>query len=473
MKAAPAVVWFRRDLRLRDHPALAAAAGSGRPVMPLFVLPGEGAARPLGAAARWWLHGSLAALGAGLERLGARLTLLAGPAEETVVRAAAACGAAEVHWNRLHDPPLASRDRAVERALAQAGVAARPHATELLAEPSDIRTSQGGRYKVFTPFYKTWRRTVSVPPEIPAPARLAPAPAIESDSLASWGLRAGGRGGSLAKHWSPGEESALRTLAKFAAAALGRYARDRDLPARPGTSRLSPHLAWGEVGPRQAWRGVGGDGRGDGHQAWIRQLAWRDFNAHLLHDFPAMARKPWQERFEAFPWTGSDQLLQAWQRGRTGFPLVDAGMRQLRAAGWMHNRVRMIAASVLVKDFRVDWRLGEAWFWERLVDADAASNSGNWQWVAGCGADAAPFFRIFSPVRQSERFDRGGDYIRRWVPELASLPAGHLHRPWAAPAKALIRAGVQLGSSYPRPLVDHLAARRNALADYRALPARA
>lgn len=465
------MVWFRRDLRLRDHPALAAAADSGRPIVPVFVLPGQGAARPLGTAARWWLHGSLASLGAGLERLGSRLTLLAGPAEEAVVRAAAACGAAEVHWNRLHDPPLACRDRAIGRALAETGVVACPHPGTLLAEPSDVRTSQGGSYKVFTPFFKTWRRTVSVPPEIPSPARLTPGPPIKGDRLASWGLRPAGRVASLAERWTPGEHSALRALAAFAAAAVGRYAQDRDLPAREGTSRLSPHLAWGEIGPRQAWRAVGGSGSGGGRAAWIRQLAWRDFHAHLLHDFPAMARKPWRQRFEAFPWTGSDQLLQAWRRGRTGFPLVDAGMRQLRSAGWMHNRVRMISASVLVKDFRVDWREGEAWFWERLVDADTASNSGNWQWVAGCGADAAPFFRIFSPVRQSERFDSDGVYIRRWVPELASLPARHLHRPWAAPAEALRRAGVRLGRSYPRPPVDHAAARRQALAGYRALPA--
>lgn len=478
MNPAPAVVWFRRDLRLGDNPALAAAALSGRPVVPLFVLPAAGECRALGAASRWWLHRSLRSLAADIASLGSQLVLRHGPANEAVLEVATGCGAAEVHWNRRYEGPSIATDRRIKESLLDAGIPALSHNGSLLAETADIRTLRGGPYKVFTPFWNAWRRFVQVSEPAARPPVLATGPQMACDRLEDWGLlpQDSRWAATLEASWTPGEHAARRALDAFAAATVDSYADRRDFPAAAGTSRLSPHLAWGEISPRQALHAAASSaerhGAGArGPESWIRQLAWREFHAHLLYHFPTMPDRNWRQQFDRFPWVDDGPRLAAWQRGLTGYPIVDAGMRELRETGWMHNRVRMIAASFLVKDLLIDWRAGEAWFWERLVDADAANNAGNWQWIAGTGADAAPYFRIFNPATQGERFDGEGRYVRRWVPELARLAAPRIHRPWTAPRSELRKAGVELGRSYPHRIVDHAKARLEALASLRSLQA--
>ena len=472
---SPVVVWFRRDLRLSDNPALAAAAASGRPVVPLFVLDEESpGVRPLGGASRWWLYESLRSLTADLAHRGLSPGLRRGPSPQVVVDVVRETGADLVLWNRCHEPASRALDRAVETALRAVGVEARSFEASLLMEPGTVRTGQGGPYKVFTPFWRRLRELYRSPDPRPAPGRPTPGPAVESsERLEDWYLQPAKPdwAGGLRETWTVGEEAARRRLAAFLEGAVARYGEDRDRPDLPGTSRLSPHLHWGEIGPHQVWRAAAplveaGGPAAEGAEALLRELAWRDFNHHLLFHFPDMETGNWRPAFDRFPWRDDPEALAAWQEGRTGYPIVDAGMRELWHTGWMHNRARMIAASFLVKDLMIDWRRGEEWFWDTLVDADLANNVGNWQWVAGSGADAQPFFRIFNPVRQAEKFDPAGAYVRHWVPEIARLPDRWLHQPWEAPPNALSEAGVELGRNYPPPMVDHAAARRRALQAY-------
>ena len=474
------MLWFRHDLRLADNPALLAAVGTGRPVLPLFILDDDAAGcwRP-GGASRWWLHHSLDRLAGRLARLGSRLVLRRGPAAEVLEAVMAEAGAAGVMWNRLYEPWAIARDRAIKQRLRDRGAIVESFNAALIAEPWEITTGTGQPYQVFTPFWRALRSrpAFKAPRAAPRQIPLPPHPPV-GDRLEDWELlpRADGPGGDWAASfdavWVPGEASALARLGSFLDDGLAAYPERRDLPGTDGTARLSPHLHRGEIGPRQIWRAVmmcadAAPELAAAAEGFLRELGWREFSHHLLYHWPDLPERPWRRAFAKFPWRDDPAGLRAWQRGMTGYPIVDAGMRELWATGWMHNRVRMIAASFLVKDLLVPWQKGEAWFWDTLVDADLAQNAASWQWVAGSGADAAPYFRIFNPVSQGQKFDPAGDYVRRWVPELASLPDRLLQRPWEAPADMLSVAGVELGRDYPKRCVDHDQARKRALTAWR------
>ncbi|MFY9925061.1 MAG: deoxyribodipyrimidine photo-lyase [Opitutaceae bacterium] len=478
----PALVWFRQDLRLRDNAALAAAAERGGPVIPVFILDdeAEGGWAP-GAASRWWLHHSLAALGAALREEGSRLILARGSSMRVLARLSRETGAGAVYWNRRYEPRVIARDRAIEASLGATGIDAQSFNSALLFEPQTVANKQGGPFQVFTPY---WRSCLERPVAAPVPlrknafsARVASWPA--SLGVAALGLLPKGGGDSgLAEAWQPGERSAAARLERFISGSVEAYAETRDRPDLDGTSMLSARLHFGELGPRQVWAAVkalsadsGVFPLNAGAEALLREIGWREFAHHLLFHFPSTPESPLRPEFDRFPWERDPgkALQKAWREGCTGYPVVDAGMRQLRQTGWMHNRVRMIAASFLVKHLRVSWVEGAKWFWNTLVDADLANNTLGWQWSAGCGADAAPYFRIFAPVRQGVRSDPEGEYVRRWVPELSRLPAAFIHAPWEAPPSALEAAGVRLGSTYPRPMVDHAQARAAALDAFKSL----
>jgi len=475
----PVLVWFRSDLRLEDNPALAWAAARGAPVAGVFIWgPEEEAGWAPGAAARWWLRRSLQVLADAIERTGSRLIVRTGPALQCLPELVRQTGAAAVAWNRRYEPALIRRDRRVEDALRSAGTAVDTFTGSLLFEPHEIRNAAGEPFRVFTPFWKTCLARLQPPAPQPAPKSLVPLalwPAAPPPAALELGP-AHDRSHDFGAHWDPGEAGARRQLRRFVERGLAGYAHDRDRPDREGTSRLSPHLHFGEIGPRQIWHALEralarrGGRIASGTQAFLRQIGWREFAWHLLFHFPRTPEAPLRAAFERFPWeTGAAarEALAAWRGGRTGYPIVDAGMRQLCATGWMHNRVRMIAASFLVKDLLLPWQQGARWFWDTLVDADLANNTLGWQWTAGCGADATPYFRVFNPAVQGERFDPHGDYVRRWVPELGAVPARWIHRPWLAPDEVLKRAGVELGRDYPMPMVDHAEARRRALEVFR------
>lgn len=463
-----AICWFRRDLRLADHPALSAALAEAGAVLPVYAWSPEdhGEWAP-GAASRWWLHHGLAALDGALRQRDSRLVLCRGPAEEVLAGLARATGAEAVYFNRLYEPALAARDGRVEARLRSLGVEARSFKAALLNEPDELATGNGDPYRVFTPFWKAALSRPGPAAPLPPPARLPP-PASwpESLPLAALELLPKTRwDAGLAASWQPGEAAALAGLESWCAGGIDGYDRHRDRPDLAGTSRLSAALHHGELSPRQAWhaamsrRAAPGAGAGAGIDCWLRELGWREFAHHVLHHFPRTPTKPMYEKYAAFPWREDHaELLEAWQSGRTGIPLVDAGMRQLWHTGWMHNRVRMVVASLLVKNVRAPWQAGARWFWDTLVDADLANNTLGWQWSAGCGADAAPYFRIFNPVTQGEKFDPEGTYVKRWVPELRGLPAARVHRPWEDPP-----------AGYPAPVIDLKRSREEALAALKSL----
>lgn len=473
---APILVLFRHDLRIADNGALAAAAETGRPLVPVFVLDETSdGARPLGGARRWWLHHSLAALAKALKKLGAPLVLRRGGVEAVVEDLLADTGADAVHWNRRYDGPGRTVDARLKAALRAKGIVAESFAGHLLHEPSQLRTKAGGPFKVFTPFWRALSAESEPRDPVDPPGRLFPLkPAPRSDDLEAWRLlpKAPDWAAGFAEHWTPGEAGAHEALDAFLDHGLAGYGARRDIPGVDGTSFLSPHLAHGEITPVQIFAALISR-RPKAPPADIekfrQEIGWREFSWHLLYHRPALATDNFQPAYDAFPWRDDANGLSCWQRGITGYPIVDAGMRQLWATGWMHNRVRMVVASFLIKHLLVDWRQGEAWFWDTLVDADAGNNAASWQWVAGSGADAAPFFRIFNPVLQGEKFDSDGAYVRRFVPELAKLPDRFLHKPWTAPDAILFSAGVKLGETYPVPVVDHEAARARALGAYEAV----
>ena len=471
-----AIVWFRRDLRLSDHPALTAALARHERVLPVFVhAPEEEGAGAPGAAQRWWLHHSLHALADALAATGAPLIVRRGPAHAALGELLDATGATAVYWNRLYEPATMARDRSIKDWLQrERGVEAESFNAALLHEPWRVATGQGAPYRVFTPFWKRLNG-FGLPDHVePAPARIrTPSQAVASEPIEALALLATVRRDTgLAANWTPGERGAHARLARFRADIASDYADTRDLPAFDGTSALSPHLHFGEIGPRRIVRALRTrePDSDTAAAAFLAELGWREFAHHILYHFPDTPERPLDRRFEAFPWRDvhaeAAADLEAWQAGRTGVPLVDAGMRQLWHTGWMHNRVRMGVASFLTKNLRIDWREGARWFRDTLVDADLANNTLGWQWTAGCGADAAPWFRVFNPVRQGERFDPAGDYVRSWVPELAPLPARHIHAPWQAPTRVLTQAGIALGDDYPHPIVDLQTSRRAALAAF-------
>jgi deoxyribodipyrimidine photo-lyase len=458
-------MWFRQDLRLMDNPALRAAIESDAPVLCLYVLDDEAPGKwRAGGASRWWLDRSLQALSSSIAEIGGSLALRRGAAEKVVAALADDVEASAVYWNRSYEPHAVERDEALKVRLKKSDIAGETFNGSVLFEPWEIRTGAGTPFKIFTPFWKAMRAA-------PAPGKPHPAPRklnglrARGDSLADWGLlpTKPDWAGGLRESWTPGEAGAKARLATFLRDIKG-YRRGRDVPGDEATSSLSPHLHHGELSPRQIWHALRSREHTDDGEKFLSEFAWRDFCTQLLFHNPHLPDRPLDARFAKFPWRDADAAFQRWTKGLTGVPIVDAGMRQLWHTGWMHNRVRMITASYLIKHLGIDWRRGEAWFWDTLVDADLANNSANWQWVAGCGADPSPFFRVFNPVLQGEKFDGDGTYVRRWVPEVALLPDKYIHKPWDAPDD--IRAAVK---DYPDPLVDLAEGRDRALAAFRSL----
>jgi deoxyribodipyrimidine photo-lyase len=456
-----AILWFRQDLRLHDLPALAAALDAAETVLPVYVLdeasPGDWAP---GGASRWWLHGSLAALSGELERRGSRLLLRRGEAARVLPALANEAGAASIHASRAHEPFWRKADEAIGQALQRDGRRLELHGGATLLDLEALRTKTGTPYGMYTPFARAARAVVPHDPPLPAPRRLPAAPDLASDALEDWDLlptRPDWAGG-LRETWTPGEGGARARLQRFLRDRVGGYEAGRNRPAEPGTSSLSPHLHWGEISPRSLWCATREAGGGADADRFLAEIIWRDFSAYQLWHNPGLPEAPLRPAFRALPWRKDARGLAAWQRGRTGVPIVDAGMRQLWHTGWMHNRVRMITASFLVKHLLLDWREGERWFWDTLVDADLANNATNWQWVAGTGIDSQPFFRVFNPVSQGRKFDPEGGYVRRWVPELGAVPDRYVHAPWEAPEPP---------RGYPAPLLDLGQGRARALDVFR------
>ena len=470
---APVILWFRRDLRLADNAAARLAADSGRPVVPVFVLDPDQPAAP-GAAGLWWLNGSLQALGEALHTAGVGLVLRRGPTAETLAGLAKETGADRVIFGKLYAGGDAEVEAEAVKTLGATGIDVIACEGSLLSPPGEIVTGGGAPYKVFGPFWRALREQLTAPRPTPAVRKLAAAARPpRSDRLEDWALHPRKPDWSTDFEGEPGEAGAHRALQAFLNDGLGAYAADRAKPAGRTSSHLSPHLHWGELSSRQVWTAVcdaaAAGGWESGREKFLSELAWRDFSHEVLRATPDLATRNYQDRLAALRWRTDPKGFAAWKSGLTGYPIVDAGMRQLWSSGWMHNRIRMITGSFLVKDLLIDWREGERWFWDCLIDADEANNALNWQWVAGTGPDASPFFRVFNPVAQGEKFDPRGDYVREWVPELAKLDDRFIHQPWTASPLELAAAGVRLGDTYPQPIVDHGKARERALAAYKAV----
>lgn len=465
--STPVILRFADDLRLADNPAVAAATATGHPVVPVFVDdPDEDAHWVPGPAAHAWIGRSLDALDASLAARGSRLLRLSGDAAIVLTELARLTGADTLVRTRRRWPPHVRADARTDGSLAVVGVRVQVHDSQLLHEPADTLTPTDAPYTVFSPFARRVRTRLRLeslcepPVHLTAPERWPDVQAFRSPPHEAR------PGEPDLRSWTPGETGALAALRRFTAGPLASYETARDLPGAHGTSRLSPHLRFGEISPARVWREVESHAEGE---AFLRQLLWREFAYDVLEHFPETPEKPLHDQYASFPWSRDFEGLAAWQRGQTGYPLVDAGMRELLATGWMHSRARMVVASFLVKDLLLPWQQGAMWFWRHLADADLANNTLGWQWAAGCGADAAPYVRVFNPVAQGVRFDTGGSYVRRWVPELSALPDSWVHRPWQAPREELRVAGIELGTNYPAPIVDHAEARARALAVFDAL----
>ncbi|MCC7304621.1 MAG: deoxyribodipyrimidine photo-lyase [Alphaproteobacteria bacterium] len=450
-----ALVWFRQDLRLRDNAALLHAAGQDYKIIPVYILDDKNAGEwKMGGASRWWLHKSLGALN---EDLQSHLVFRRGAAEKIIPELIKQTGAQAVFWNRCYEPWRIARDKIIKKNLKDSGIESETFKDFLLWEPWEVLKDDGTPYKVFTPYYRNGCLRAPTPPASKKSLRVQYADfknrgrAEDLSLLPSIPWHA-----QLKPHWQPGEKGARKSFQKFLESGLKNYRQGRNIPALENVSRLSPHLHFGEISIREVWHEVRTAGIAQGLESdtdhFCSELGWREFSTYLLYHFPALPRTPLNRKFEKFPWDKNDKALQRWQKGLTGIPIIDAGMRQLWQTGWMHNRVRMIVASFLVKNLRIHWHEGEDWFWDCLVDADLANNSASWQWVAGCGADAAPYFRIFNPVTQGEKFDPAGEYVRRYVPELKNVPGKYIHRPWETSVPG-----------YPEPLVDLSESRKAAL----------
>jgi deoxyribodipyrimidine photo-lyase len=462
------ITWFRKDLRVHDNPALAAAVRRGQPILPVYVWsPDEEGEWAPGGASRWWLHHALAGLQAQLAELGLGLHIARGPTLAALRKLAKASGAGALFWNRRYEPAIIERDQQLKQALREDGLQVHSSNASLIWEPHSIENRSGEPFRVFTPFWKHLQTLPAAEPVALQPAGIQaarpvdgalPLEALQLLPEISWDSE-------FKQHWEPSPQGAERALDAFASKGVSGYTSERDRPAVNATSRLSPFLACGQLGPRQVWAALHASGSADSKDGFkfLSEIAWREFGYHLLYHFPHTPLEAMHQGYRDFPWQPDRQLLETWQAGQTGYPIVDAGMRELWRSGWMHNRVRMVVASLLVKHLLQPWQQGAAWFWDTLVDADLASNTMGWQWSAGCGADAAPYFRIFNPTLQGEKFDTQGEYVRRWVPELAALPNQHIHQPWAAPADVLRKAGIKLGKQYPKPIIDHQFGRQRAL----------
>ena len=472
------IYWFRDDLRLTDLPGLQAAANAG-PVLPVFVHdPDLGDPWILGGASRWWLHHSLTALQTALSEQGVELILRTGNPAAVLATLASEINAKTVHCSRHYQPWSHTLEVSVRDALADVGAALKRFPGTLLHEPEDVATGGGTPFKVFTPFWRACNRRPepAIPSEVPVLSAINSAP--HSEDICDWELTPSQPNWAYGWNdlWTPGETGAQGALSEFLSQHVMNYGDGRDIPSEPNTSRLSPYLRFGNLSPRQVWHAAQSvkrerPGAGDSIDKFLSEIGWREFCYHLLFHFPTMPDEAFNPKFGFFPWGEDADRLKAWQAGKTGYPIVDAGMCELWHTGFMHNRVRMVVASFLTKHLLLNWREGEAWFWDCLLDADLASNACGWQWVGGSGADASPYFRIFNPIAQGEKFDKAGGYTRRWVPELAGLPDKYLHKPWEAPDDVLLAAGVSLGDTYPVPIVDHKTAREEALSAYATLKA--
>ena len=470
------IVLFRQDLRLHDHPALTAAAQRGE-VIPVFVLDDEACGDwAMGGASRWWLKQSLLKLGNTIAQSGGQLILRRGDTLSVLKDIQRQSGADAIYFSRQYQPWSAATEKAINDTFSENDVEVKRYPGTLLHEPGSVLTGSGTAFKVFTPF---WRAALKLPVAIPLPSPSVnwsnAVPAAED--LNSWVLdpaedaEVPDWAAGWEAIWEPGEDGAHAALEAFLEAPVAHYSEGRDLPARRYTSRLSPYLKFGEISPRQVWasaqqRKLSAPEWTGAIDKFLAEIGWREFCYQLIDLFDAMPDRPFKDQFAGFPWDNSEEHLKAWQRGLTGYPIVDAGMRELWQTGFMHNRVRMIVASFLTKHLLVHWLEGERWFWDCLLDADIASNACSWQWVAGSGADAAPYFRIFNPIAQGQKFDPEGEYVKRWCPELADMPKKFVHAPWEAPAMTLASAGVELGKTYPEPIVDHKTARQGALDAY-------
>lgn len=459
------LLWFRNDLRLEDNPAFWEACQKGIPIIPLFIDSSEEHGDwALGAASRSWLHHSLQSLQASLEKFGLKLILRQGKSSKILDEILEESGAQEVYWNRRYEPALIQNDKNLKEQLGKKSIAVKSFKANLLFEPWEIENKQGKAFQVYTAFWNHCCKQLEsigsahpLPKQCASPSQWPKSLKLEELHLLpkiSWDK-------NFYSIFQPGEKTAQKRLKDFIDKAT-HYSTQRDIPSEEGTSRLSPHLHFGEIGPKQIFLELR-KLNNDGAQVYLKEIFWREFAHHLLYHFPQTATQPLREEFNRFPWHRNQHALEAWQKGKTGYPIVDAGMRELWTTGWMHNRVRMIVASFLVKDLLIPWQAGARWFWDTLLDADLANNTMGWQWSAGCGADAAPFFRIFNPTLQGEKFDAGGRYVRRWLPELSRLPDRFIHQPWEAPAEILKKAALQLGRDYPFPTVDHGVARKHAL----------
>ncbi len=459
----PIIMWFRQDLRLSDHPALSAAAAKGH-VIPLFILDDETPANwRWGGASRWWLHHSLKDF-----QKNVPLVLKRGRADEVLRSLLKATGASSLHFTRDYAPWAGALEQRVKAICDELHVECHRHGGFLLHEPESIRNGSGEPYKVYTPFSRACFGKGEPRAAKPASKVEFAKHELQSDLLEQWDLlpTKPDWAKGLREHWQPGEQGARNLLNRFIDEGLSNYAEGRDRPDKTFTSRLSPHLHWGEISPQQVWHTARGaiaraEGALDGNgEKFLKEILWREFSYHLLHHWPDFPDQPFKKEYADFPWSQDAKALAKWQTGQTGYPIVDAGMRELWHTGLMHNRVRMIVASFLIKDLLIPWQTGERWFWDTLVDADIASNSASWQWVAGSGADASPYYRIFNPVLQGQKFDPDGAYVKRWVPELAHLATEFIHRPWDLPVPP---------AAYARPMVDHDAARDRALEAFKAL----
>jgi len=467
------IVWLRHDFRLTDNPALYYAAQHSNKVVPVYIhAPEEANLWQAGQASNWWRHHSLTNLEQAIAQRGGRLIIRQGKSLEELLKLCQELKASTVYWNQTYTPGLTQRDQGVRNALESIGVDHYQYNGSLLHTPGTILNKEGKPYRVFSAFWATCQRLGLGQTPLPAPSslydcKLASIPISELKLLPNipWDQH-------FYEHWQPGEAHGLNQIERLCEERLDGYHHNRDYPAIEGTSRLSPYLALGEVSPRQIVTALLNTFmrrtlRASECDSFIREIGWREFAYHTLQHFPESIEKVLNPRFEKMPWQQNPELLNAWQQGKTGYPIIDAGMRELWQTGWMHNRVRMIVASFLTKNGMIHWQHGARWFWDTLVDADLASNSFNWQWVAGTGLDAAPYFRIFNPIRQSEKFDSKGHYIRCWLPELKALPDKWIHTPWKAPADILQHANISIGDNYPAPVLDLGITRKHALSCFK------
>jgi deoxyribodipyrimidine photo-lyase len=464
------LVWLREDLRLFDNPALHYAASIGE-VTPVYIFP-EG----LGGASYWWLHHSLKALRANLAEQGVKLILRTGEPASVLTELCQQTQAKLVVWNRVYSPLGIAAGAELKANLKRASIESKSFNAQLLIEPTQVLNKQGTPFKVFTPFWRHCMSMLEPTPLLDSPVFLKTSHSLESESLSAWGLLPTSPDWSTGfdARWSPGEAGAQEKWQRFTEQTITRYKDGRDIPIEENTSMLSPHLAFGEISPKQIWFKIhqaiaSREVDSDNGSKFLAEIGWREYSRYLLVHFPHIISQPFNSKFVDFPWQDDAKLLSAWQRGQTGYPIVDAGMRELWSTGYMHNRVRMVTASFLTKHCLTHWKEGMDWFWDTLVDADIANNTASWQWVAGSGADASPYFRIFNPILQGDKFDKEGAYIRRWVPELNKLDNKFINKPWEADPMSLQLAGVTLGKDYPLPIVDHREAREKALMAYKSI----